>query len=69
MNSSVDAAAWRGGGWGRVWGLLGAVFLVPAFGAATGVVAKATGGVGIDKEQLETIRGQVTEGTSAFSSW
>ena len=28
--------------------------------------AKATGGVGIDKEQLETIRSQVTEGTSAL---
>ncbi|HEX6936230.1 MAG TPA: DUF1269 domain-containing protein [Actinomycetes bacterium] len=64
-------SAWRGGGWGAFWGLLlGAVFLVPVFGAAAGAaigaVAKATGGVGIDKEQLETIRSQVTEGTSAL---
>lgn len=64
-------SAWRGGGWGAFWGLLlGALFLVPVFGAAAGAaigaVAKATGGVGISKDQLETIRSQVTEGTSAL---
>lgn len=66
-----ESSAWRGGGWGAFWGLLlGTLFLVPVFGAAAGAaigaVAKATGGVGIDKEQLETIRSQVTEGTSAL---
>lgn len=63
--------AWRGGGWGAFWGLLlGGLFLVPVFGAAmgaaVGALAKATGGLGISKEQLETIRTQVTEGTSAL---
>ena len=64
-------SAWHGGSWGAFWGLLlGAVFLVPVFGmaagAAIGAVSKATGGLGISKEQLETIRDQVTEGTSAL---
>ena len=39
-----------------------------AAGAAIGGLAKATEGVGITKEQLETIRSEVTEGTWA-SSW
>jgi uncharacterized membrane protein len=61
----------RGGGWGALWGLLfGALFFVPvigvAAGAAIGGLAKATEGVGITKEQLETIRSEVTEGTSAL---
>jgi uncharacterized membrane protein len=61
----------RGGAWGALWGLLfGALFFVPligaAAGAAIGAVAKATEGVGITKEQLETIRSQITEGTSAL---
>ena len=64
-------SSWRGGGWGAFWGLLlGAMFFVPvlgaAAGAAIGAVSKATGGVGIGKEQMETIRDQVTEGTSAL---
>jgi uncharacterized membrane protein len=64
-------SAWRGGGWGAFWGLLlGGLFLVPVFGAAVGAtigaVSKATGGLGIDKDQLEKIRSQVTEGTSAL---
>ena len=62
---------WRGGGWGAFWGvLLGAMFMVPvigaAAGAAIGAVAKATGGVGIRKEDMEKIRSEVTEGTSAL---
>jgi len=61
----------HGGGWGAFWGLvLGTLFLMPvigvAAGAAIGAVAKATEGVGITKEQLETIRTQITEGTSAL---
>lgn len=62
---------WRGGGWGAFWGLLlGALFLVPIFGAAAGAAigaaAKWTGGIGIDKDQLQRIREEVTEGTSAL---
>jgi len=62
---------WHGGGWGALWGLLfGALFFLPLVGAAAGAaiggLAKATEGVGISKEQLETIRAQVTEGTSAL---
>jgi uncharacterized membrane protein len=61
----------RGSGWGALWGLLfGALFFVPVVGAAAGAaiggLAKATEGVGITKEQLEMIRAQITEGTSAL---
>jgi uncharacterized membrane protein len=61
----------HGGGMGAFWGLLlGSMFLLPlvgaAAGAAIGAVAKATEGVGISKEQLETIRRQITQGTSAL---
>jgi uncharacterized membrane protein len=61
----------HGSGWGALWGLLfGALFFVPligaAAGAAIGAVAKATEGVGISKEELEKIRSEVTEGTSAL---
>jgi uncharacterized membrane protein len=62
---------WHGTGWGAFWGLLlGALFFVPVIGgvagAAIGAISKATEGAGITKEQLETIRTQVTEGTSAL---
>jgi uncharacterized membrane protein len=61
----------HGSGWGALWGLLfGALFFVPLIGAAAGAaiggLAKATEGVGITKEQLETIRAEITEGTSAL---
>ena len=61
----------HGGAWGALWGLLfGAMFLVPVLGAAAGAaiggLSKATRGVGITKEQLETIRAEITEGTSAL---
>lgn len=57
--------------WGALWGLLvGALFFMPAVGAAAGAgigaVLQVTSGVGIGKDQLETIREQVTEGTSAL---
>ena len=62
---------WRGTGWGAFWGLLlGALFFVPivggVVGAAIGAISKATEDAGITKEQLETIRTQVTPGTSAL---
>jgi uncharacterized membrane protein len=61
----------RGTGWGAFWGvLIGALFFVPVVGgvvgAAIGAISKATEGTGITKEQLETIRTEVTEGTSAL---
>ena len=57
--------------WGALWGLLaGALFMVPlagaAAGAAIGAISKATEGTGITKDQLQTIRTEVTEGTSAL---
>lgn len=64
-------ATWRRSGWGALWGLLiGTLFFVPliggAVGAAIGAISKATEGTGITKDQLETIRTEVTEGTSAL---
>ena len=62
---------WHGAGWGAIWGLLiGALFFVPVVGglagAAIGAISKATEDAGITKEQLEKIRTEVTEGTSAL---
>ena len=62
---------WRGAGWGSVWGILiGTLFFVPVVGglagAAIGALAKSTEGAGITKEQLEKIRDEVVEGTSAL---
>jgi uncharacterized membrane protein len=60
---------WRGTGWGAFWGLLfGGLFFVPllgvAVGAAAGALTKAVEAVGINEDQLESIRSQITEGTS-----
>jgi uncharacterized membrane protein len=62
---------WHGAGWGAVLGLLiGALFFLPVVGglagAALGALAKKTEDAGITKEQLEKIRAEVTEGTSAL---
>jgi uncharacterized membrane protein len=62
---------WHGAGWGAVLGLLiGALFFLPVAGglagAALGALAKKTEDAGITKEQLEKIRAEVTEGTSAL---
>lgn len=60
---------------GTVWGgflgvLIGMLFFIPLIGAATGAAigaaVKAMNGTGIGKEELETIREQVTPGTSAL---
>ncbi len=64
-----DAA--KASGWGAFWGLLlGVLFFMPFLGAAAGAaiggLAKHTEGVGIGRTQLETIREQVTQGTSAL---
>jgi uncharacterized membrane protein len=61
----------RDTGWGAFWGvLLGALFLMPVVGALAGAglgaLSSTMKGVGITKEDLERIRGEVTEGTSAL---
>jgi uncharacterized membrane protein len=61
----------RGAGWGALWGLVvGSLFLVPVVGgvagAAIGAVSKSTKDLGIDKQTLERIRTELTEGTSAL---
>jgi uncharacterized membrane protein len=62
---------WHGTGWGALWGvLIGALFFVPVIGgvvgAGIGALSKLTASAGISKDQLETIRTQVTPGTSAL---
>src|SRR5207253_10443576 len=62
---------WYASGWGDVWGLLiGALWAVPVVvalaGAGLGALHKATENTGITKEQLETIRSEITEGTSGL---
>jgi uncharacterized membrane protein len=62
---------WHGAAWGSVFGLMiGTLFFMPIAGglagAALGGLAKATEDSGITKEQLEKIRSEVTEGTSAM---
>jgi uncharacterized membrane protein len=61
----------HGTGWGLFWGVVvGGLFLVPvvggAVGAGIGALAKATSGTGITHEQLQKIRLEITEGTSAL---
>jgi|SRR4051794_14114327 uncharacterized membrane protein len=70
IHHSRDSAR-HGIGWGAFWGVVvGGLFLIPivggAVGAGIGALAKATEGTGISKEQLEKIRTEVTEGTSAL---
>jgi uncharacterized membrane protein len=62
---------WRGTGLGALWGLMfGALFAIPvlgvAVGAAGGALTKLNQDIGITKEQLDRIREEVTEGTSAL---
>jgi uncharacterized membrane protein len=62
---------WRWTGWGALWGLLfGAMFALPvlgvAAGAATGGLLRAREGLGVTEEQLNRIRSEITEGTSAL---
>jgi len=61
----------RSSGKGAFWGLLaGALFTVPvagaAAGAAIGAASKHAERLGISQEQLERMRGEITEGTSAL---
>jgi uncharacterized membrane protein len=64
-------STWHDTGWGALWGLLiGSLFFMPLLGAAAGAGAgalhQATDGIGMHKDELESIRSQVTEGTSAL---
>ncbi len=56
---------------GSFWGLLfGLIFFVPLLGVVVGAAAGAFAGsltdVGIDDDFIDTVRGEVTEGTSAL---
>jgi uncharacterized membrane protein len=68
---SADDELGREAGWGALWGLLfGALFFMPLLGAAAGAglgaLHQVLERVGITKEQLDTLRWQITEGTSAL---
>jgi uncharacterized membrane protein len=61
----------RAGGWGAFWGLvIGSLFFVPVLGAAAGAGAGALyqhlQGVGLTKEQLDSIKAETTPGTSVL---
>ena len=62
---------WRAAGWGSIWGLvIGTLFFMPVVGGLAGAgiaaLAKTTDRAGISREQLESIRSEITEGTSAL---
>jgi uncharacterized membrane protein len=68
---SEDDEVRKEAGWGALWGLLfGALFFLPLLGAAAGAgigaVHKAMARVGITTEQMDTLRWQIVEGTSAL---
>ena len=68
---SEDDELRREAGWGALWGLLfGALFFMPLLGAAAGAgigaLHQVLERVGITKEQMDTLRWQITEGTSAL---
>lgn len=56
---------------GMFWGMLfGMIFLMPlagaAIGAASGAIAGSLADVGIDDDFIKSVKGKVTEGTSAL---
>ena len=67
LGSLTGAGALGGGFWGLLFGL---IFLVPLLGMAVGAAIGALSGslahVGIDEEFVDTVRNQVTPGTSAL---
>ena len=69
--SHTNDEKWRATGWGALWGVLvGALFFVPVVGGVVGgaiaAISKMTEDAGITRKQLETIRTEVTPGTSAL---
>lgn len=67
LNNLTGAGAAGGAFWGLLFGVL---FAIPWFGAAIGAMSGALAGaltdVGIDDDFIESVRSQVTEGTSAL---
>ncbi|MEU4253347.1 DUF1269 domain-containing protein [Amycolatopsis sp. NPDC026612] len=67
LGSLTGAGALGGGFWGLLFGL---IFLVPllglAVGAAIGALTGSLAHVGIDEQFIDTVRAQVTPGTSAL---
>ena len=53
-------------GLARLWGVFAMVLGGAVAGAAVGALSKSLEGTGITKKDLETIRTEVTEGTSAL---
>ncbi|GAA4843773.1 DUF1269 domain-containing protein [Luteimicrobium xylanilyticum] len=61
----------KGTGWGALWGFVfGLLFFMPligaAAGAAIGAASKSLNGLGIKESDLDTLRAQITQGTSAL---
>jgi uncharacterized membrane protein len=67
LNNLAGAGAMGGAFWGLLFGLL---FFVPLLGMAVGAAAGALGGsmadVGIDDDFIQSVKSQVTPGTSAL---
>jgi len=67
LGSLTGAGALGGGFWGLLFGL---IFLVPllgmAVGAAIGALTGSLSHVGIDEDFVDSVRSQVTPGTSAL---
>jgi uncharacterized membrane protein len=67
LNNLAAAGALGGAFWGMLFGL---IFLVPilglAIGAATGALSGSLADVGIDDKFIDSVRDQVTPGTSAL---
>jgi uncharacterized membrane protein len=67
LNDLTGAGALSGAFWGMLFGL---IFFVPIFGmvvgAAMGALAGSMSHVGISEDFIKSVRGKVTEGTSAL---
>lgn len=67
LRNLTGAGALSGAFWGTLFGL---IFFIPLLGAAIGAAAGALGGsltdVGIDDDFIESVKSEVTPGTSAL---
>lgn len=67
LSGTTGAGALGGAFWGFLFGLIFFIpFLGMALGAAAGALAGSMADVGIDKDFIERVRGEVTPGTSAL---